>query len=133
MVSSEEFERELGRRLHAARAGKWMTLRDVEEMCGVSCNSISVVERGKGATIASVLAIAQACDVGYVQDSTQVGKRLLRVRKHRRLTQKQLAEKMGASINTIGCMERGTRSMQAATFYRACVALDVNPWKILEA
>jgi transcriptional regulator with XRE-family HTH domain len=56
---------------------------------------------------------------------TQVGGRVREIRKARELTQFGLAEKVGLSLNMIGCIERGEKFPSASTFEKLSEALNV--------
>ena len=49
-----------------------------------------------------------------------------------KLSQKQLAKKVGLSVGILGDLERGARPIQGRELIRICHALDVPYWKVLE-
>jgi len=56
----------------------------------------------------------------------QLGLRVRAYRLERRLTQEQLAEKLGRSVETISNLERGISTPSDATLHRLARALDVS-------
>jgi transcriptional regulator with XRE-family HTH domain len=55
----------------------------------------------------------------------RVGGRVREIRKARRLTQMELADKVSLSLNMIGCIERGEKFPSATTFEKLAEALKV--------
>lgn len=56
----------------------------------------------------------------------QVGKRLYERRKQLRMTQEELAERVGITSQTISTAELGKKAMRADTIIRVCNALNVS-------
>lgn len=56
----------------------------------------------------------------------KVGANISRERKKRHLTQKQLAEKMGCPISTLGAVERGSRRCSLVFLDQVAAALGMN-------
>jgi len=56
----------------------------------------------------------------------QVGKRLYERRKQLRMTQEELAERVGITAQTISTAELGKKAMRADTIIRVCGALDIS-------
>ncbi|MDE7311929.1 MAG: helix-turn-helix domain-containing protein [Eubacterium sp.] len=59
-------------------------------------------------------------------DYAQTGARIRELRKAKGWSQEKLAKKCGISLNFIGQIERGTRSMSLDTFARLCRELGTN-------
>ena len=57
----------------------------------------------------------------------KVGRIIRANRKEKRMTQKELAEKVGLDQSTIACYENGRRGMTLDTFFDICKALKVRP------
>ena len=64
-------------------------------------------------------------------DYIALGKRIRAARNDCRLTQAELAEKVGVSVSFIGHIERGTRVVSLDTFARICQALETSPNALL--
>ena len=60
----------------------------------------------------------------------KLGQLIKAKRKERRLTQTQLAEKVGSTTQVIYYYEKGKRSMSAGFFFKLCEALDLDPNEI---
>ena len=58
------------------------------------------------------------------QDKT--GKFIAKLRKDKKMTQEQLAEKMGVSINAVSKWERGLSFPDVALYKKLCEELDIN-------
>lgn len=56
----------------------------------------------------------------------EVGKRLYERRKQLRMTQEELAERVGITAQTISTAELGKKAMRADTIIRVCGALDIS-------
>ena len=56
----------------------------------------------------------------------QVGRRLYERRKQLRMTQEELAERVGITAQTISTAELGKKAMRADTIIRVCAALDIS-------
>ena len=54
-------------------------------------------------------------------------------RKNIGLTQKELAEKVGVSMNTVARWERGETEPSFSDFLRVCVVLGINPLDFMES
>ena len=55
-----------------------------------------------------------------------MGIRIARRRKEMGLTQEQLAERIGVSLQTISCIELGKKSVRSENLAKMCSSLDVN-------
>lgn len=60
-----------------------------------------------------------------------MGARITQRRKELQLTQEQLAEKMGVSLQTISCIELGKKAVRPENLANLCVCLDVTSDYIL--
>lgn len=60
-----------------------------------------------------------------------IGKRISNRRKEIKLTQEQLAEKMGVSLQTISCIELGKKAIRPENLANLCIHLDVSADYIL--
>lgn len=56
----------------------------------------------------------------------EVGKRLYERRKQLRMTQEELAERVGITAQTTSTAELGKKAMRADTIIRVCGALDIS-------
>jgi len=56
----------------------------------------------------------------------EVGKRLYERRKQLRMTQEELAERVGITAQTISTAELGKKAMRADTIIRVCGALNIS-------
>lgn len=56
----------------------------------------------------------------------RVGYKICNARKRKKMTQKELAEKVGCSVQMIGCTERGTRRISLNFLERVAAALEVD-------
>lgn len=56
----------------------------------------------------------------------EVGKRLYERRKQLRMTQEELAERVGITAQTISTAKLGKKAMRADTIIRVCGALDIS-------
>lgn len=56
----------------------------------------------------------------------EMGSRIAMRRKELRLTQEQLAEKMGVSLQTVSCIELGKKAARPENLANLCKALDVT-------
>ena len=54
-------------------------------------------------------------------------------RKNINLTQKELAEKVGVSMNTVARWERGETEPSFSDFLRVCEVLGINPLDFMES
>lgn len=61
----------------------------------------------------------------------EMGIRIARRRKELRLTQEQLAEKMGVSLQTVSCIELGKKAVRPENLANLCSYLDVTSDYIL--
>ncbi len=59
-----------------------------------------------------------------------VGENIKRIRKDKRMTQRELAKKMGVTHTVISGYERGTRKPKAETLSRIAEALEVPIWEL---
>lgn len=62
---------------------------------------------------------------------TDMGIRIAQRRKELRLTQEQLAEKMGVSLQTISCIELGKKAVRPENLANLCTYLNVTADYIL--
>ncbi len=62
-----------------------------------------------------------------VTNKTEIGNRLLSVRKKSGFTQSEIAEKAGISERTYADIERGTKNMRVDTLCRICESLNISP------
>lgn len=60
-----------------------------------------------------------------------MGARISQRRKEIHLTQEQLAEKMGVSLQTISCIELGKKAIRPENLANLCICLDVSSDYIL--
>lgn len=60
-----------------------------------------------------------------------MGVRIARRRKELHLTQEQLAEKMGVSLQTVSCIELGKKAVRPENLANLCFCLDVTADYIL--
>lgn len=60
-------------------------------------------------------------------NATEIGNRLLNIRKKTGLTQAELAEKAGLSDRAYADIERGTVNMRTETLLRICNTLNITP------
>ncbi len=60
-------------------------------------------------------------------DRTEIGKRIMRLRKENGYTQEQLSEQMGISKNHLSGIECGKYSVTMETLFRLCNALGRTP------
>lgn len=65
-----------------------------------------------------------------VYDFSEIGNRLLAIRKRAGLTQVEVAEAAGLSNRTYADIERGTVNMRIETILRICDALHITPDEI---
>ena len=61
----------------------------------------------------------------------EMGKRICTSRKEFHLTQEQLAEKMGVSLQTISCIELGKKAIRPENLANLCSCLNVSADYIL--
>ena len=69
-----------------------------------------------------------------MRDSTflsDMGIRIAQRRKELHLTQEQLAEKMGVSLQTISCIELGKKAIRPENLANLCICLDISSEYIL--
>ena len=59
-------------------------------------------------------------------DQSKSGKFIARLRKEKKMTQEQLAEKMGVSINAVSKWERGLSFPDVSLYKKLCKELDIN-------
>lgn len=60
-----------------------------------------------------------------------MGARISQRRKEIHLTQEQLAEKMGVSLQTISCIELGKKAIRPENLANLCICLDISSDYIL--
>jgi transcriptional regulator with XRE-family HTH domain len=60
MGSSDEWEVELGRQIRALRLRQNLSQRDLAERAGIALNAVKNLERGKGATLRSLIQVLRA-------------------------------------------------------------------------
>lgn len=56
----------------------------------------------------------------------QIGKRIRKLRKQKKMTQMELAEQAEISLSFLGHIERGTRKLSVETLFAICRALDCS-------
>lgn len=61
----------------------------------------------------------------------EMGIRIAQCRKELRLTQEQLAEKMGVSLQTVSCIELGKKAIRPENLANLCTCLNVTADYIL--
>ncbi len=61
----------------------------------------------------------------------EMGQRIALRRKERRMTQEQLAEKMGVSLQTVSCIELGKKAIRPENLANLCAHLEVTSDYIL--
>ena len=66
-----------------------------------------------------------------LSDFSEIGNKLLHIRKRTGLTQAEVAEAAGLSDRTYADIERGTANMRVATLLGICRALQVTPNDLL--
>ena len=66
-----------------------------------------------------------------IYDFSDIGNKLLAIRKRAGLTQVEVAEAAGLSNRTYADIERGTVNMRIETILRICDALHITPDEIL--
>ena len=66
-----------------------------------------------------------------VIDLLAIGNKLYHIRKHKGMTQADVAEAAGLSDRTYADIERGTVNMRLETLLRVCNALHITPNEIL--
>lgn len=59
-------------------------------------------------------------------DDSKTGERVRQLRKEKGWSQEELANRCGVSLNFIGQIERGTRSMSLDTFAKLCTELETT-------
>lgn len=69
--------------------------------------------------------------MGYDAFLVNMGVRIARRRKDLHLTQEQLAEKMGVSLQTVSCIELGKKAIRPENLANLCVHLEVTADYIL--
>ena len=62
--------------------------------------------------------------MGNNQALVQIGKRIASRRKELNITQKQLAEAIGLSLQSISCIELGKKGIRPENLINLCIALD---------
>ncbi len=62
-----------------------------------------------------------------IRDMSEIGNRLLAIRKKAGLTQTEVAEIAGLSDRTYADIERGSVNMRTETLLRICEALQITP------
>lgn len=63
----------------------------------------------------------------FVSNKTEIGNRLLEVRKKSGLTQVEVAERASITERTYADIERGTKNMRVDTLCRICSSLNISP------
>ena len=66
-----------------------------------------------------------------MEQDFKFGATLMRLRRGRQLTQRDLAERCERSSNQISDLERGIRQPSPATFFKIAEALDLLPSELL--
>ena len=61
----------------------------------------------------------------------KVGEVLQRIRKEKRLTQQQVADRIGRERSAYGYYETGRTAVDIETFKKICEALNTDPYAIL--
>lgn len=73
------------------------------------------------------------CDIGRMESDKNAGPNYLKDwRLFRKLTQEQLAEKVGTNANMIGYLESGERGLSAKWLRRLAPALETTPGMLLD-
>lgn len=62
--------------------------------------------------------------MGNNQALVQIGKRIASRRKELNITQEQLAEAIGLSLQSISCIELGKKGIRPENLINLCIALD---------
>lgn len=73
-----------------------------------------------------------AIERGFVMNQDKVGKFISLSRKNKNLTQQQLAEKLGVSINAVSKWERGLNSPDVSLMEELCKCLDISLNELFE-
>lgn len=63
-------------------------------------------------------------EMGNDQMLLQIGKRIAFRRKELNITQEQLAESIGLSLQSISCIELGKKGIRPENLIKLCIALD---------
>lgn len=69
--------------------------------------------------------------MGNSQFLVDMGKRILKQRKHLQMTQEQVAEAMNISIQSLSCIELGKKAIRPENLYKLCKVLGVSADYIL--
>jgi len=62
----------------------------------------------------------------------KLGKNIKNIRKEKELTQEELSEKVGVSLEFIGRIEIATSKPSLDTLFKIAKALDVEPYELLK-
>lgn len=62
---------------------------------------------------------------------SEMGSRIALRRKELYLTQEQLAEKMGVSLQTVSCIELGKKAIRPENLVKLCICLNISSEYIL--
>lgn len=65
-------------------------------------------------------------------DYIDFGRQVQRLRKKRKLTQHELAERIGICPSFLGHIERGTRKASMETLIALCNVLEADPYELLQ-
>jgi len=123
----------IGRKIRELREAKELSMNQLARKAGLSAAHLSEVERGLTAAslrtlekLADVLEVPVAVLLGSAE-CDPLGERLRRLRERVGLTQKELAELVGASHTLVGQVETGRLVPSVATLTRLAGVLGVSP------
>lgn len=137
----------LGESIKSYRKSNNLTQKELAQKSGITRESIGNYERGSRTPPADILEkIATALKVSmnelmgksintYDLESSSnlsTGDNIRRIRKHRKLTLKELGEGVGLSEQAIGQYERGERTISIEILKKIAFALDVNLSELLD-
>ena len=129
----------VGMRLEEARVLKGLRQYELAQKVGVGNSTISRFERGLEGVSPNIfnrIAIALDCDPTWlltgktaieISSAPSVGARLELARILKGLRQKELAQRLGLSINTISMYERDLRRIAPRIFNRLSTEIDCDP------
>ena len=66
--NTEEWEVEIGRRIHAIRKQRGMTQEELAQRSNISRSAVKYLEAGKGSTLASFVKVARALELDEIFD-----------------------------------------------------------------
>lgn len=67
------------------------------------------------------------CEVTYM--SVALGKKIKAVRRLKRLTQQDLADRIGISVSQLSCIERGSKYPRQEVIVEIADVLDMSPYE----